>query len=113
MVKLLFEIDDDILVLIADGTYLYCEKSFNNELQRKTYNGQKKRPLIKPFIIVASDGFIIDVYGPYPAIDNDAKIIEHIFENDNDFKDLIRPGDIILDRGFRDTVFPCKGRQPL
>ena len=43
MVKLLFELDNDTLVLIADGTYLYCEKSLNNQLQRKTV--AKKRDI--------------------------------------------------------------------
>ncbi|MFO0003396.1 MAG: transposase family protein [bacterium] len=73
MVKLLFELDDEILVLIADGTYLYCEKSLNNQLQRKTYSGQKKRHLIKPFIIITSDGYIVDVFGLYPATHRNRK----------------------------------------
>ena len=60
------------MVFIADGTYLYCEKSSNNMLQRELYSGQKKRHLIKPFVICASKGFIIDVFG---ATDNDAKIL--------------------------------------
>ena len=105
IVKRLFELNEDCLALIADGTYLYCEKSLNNKVQRKTYSGQKKRHLIKPFIIVTSDGHIVDVFGPYAATYNDAKIIENIFEKKDDFKKLIHPGDLlILDRGFRDIV---------
>ena len=44
----------DQIVLIADGTYLYCQKSANNEFQRRTYSNHKHRHLIKPMIITAS-----------------------------------------------------------
>jgi hypothetical protein len=42
------------VVLIADGTYIYCEKSFNNEFQRRTYSSHKHRHLVKPMIITTS-----------------------------------------------------------
>ena len=101
MVKELHDLSDDQLALIADGTYLYCEKSFNNLIQRKLYSSQKKRPLIKPFVICASNGCIVDVFGPYPAVDNDAKIIEDILANNKAFRELLLPNDLlILDRGF-------------
>ena len=38
----LFDLKSDQLALIADGTYLYCEKSQNNSFQRSTYSCQKK-----------------------------------------------------------------------
>ena len=44
----------DQIVLIADGTYLYCQKSSNNEFQRRTYSSHKHRHLIKPTIITSS-----------------------------------------------------------
>lgn len=42
------------IVLVADGTYLYCQKSSNNEFQRRTYSNHKRRHLVKPMIITAS-----------------------------------------------------------
>jgi hypothetical protein len=80
--KELFLKDDNQLLLIADGTYCYVQKSANNSFQRKTYSGQKKRHLVKPFLICAADGTIVDVYGPYGATVNDAPIMEDVFEND-------------------------------
>ena len=46
--------EPDQIVLIADGTYLYCQKSSNNEFQRRTYSNHKHRHLVKPMIITAS-----------------------------------------------------------
>ncbi|CAF4617137.1 unnamed protein product, partial [Rotaria sp. Silwood2] len=46
--------EPDRIVLIADGTYLYCQKSSNNEFQRRTYSNHKHRHLIKPMVITAS-----------------------------------------------------------
>jgi len=49
----------DQIVLIADGTYLYCQKSSNNEFQRRTYSNHKHRHLVKPMIITASVSMIV------------------------------------------------------
>ncbi len=47
-------------ILVIDGTYLYTEKSSSDiEFQRQTYSGQKKRNLIKPMMVVATDGTLI------------------------------------------------------
>ena len=51
--------EPDQIVLIADGTYLYCQKSSNNELQRRTYSNHKHHHLVKPMIITASVSMII------------------------------------------------------
>jgi hypothetical protein len=48
----------DEIVLIADGTYLFCQKSSNNEFQRRTYSNHKHRHLVKPMIITASVSMI-------------------------------------------------------
>ena len=40
--KELFLDKDNQLILIADGTYCYCQKSSNNEFQRSSYSSQKK-----------------------------------------------------------------------
>jgi hypothetical protein len=43
----------DEVVLIADGTYFFCQKSSNSEFQRRTYSQHKCRHLV-PMIITAS-----------------------------------------------------------
>lgn len=98
-------------IVIFDGTYLFIEKSSNFLFQRKTYSLHKYRNLIKPFLIVCADGYILDVTGPYPATMTDADIMKAILQNhgepieDGAFNYFFEEGDIfILDRGFRDAV---------
>jgi hypothetical protein len=47
--RALFNATDDQLILVADGTYCYIQKSSNNTFQRKTYSGQKKKAFSKAF----------------------------------------------------------------
>jgi len=101
--KNLFDIHDH-LFLICDGTYARHQKSSNNEFQRKTYSGQKKVPLCKPFTICTTDGYVIDMLGPYPANLNDAEILRSLLQDSNALCKLLKQNDIIvLDRGFRDV----------
>ena len=98
----MFEIDDQ-LFLICDGTYARHQKSTNNEYQRKSYSGQKKVPLCKPFTICTTDGYIVEMLGPYLANQNDADILKSVFEDPNGLRTFLKEGDIfVLDRGFRD-----------
>lgn len=100
MAKLIFDMTDEQLSIVGDGTYLFTEKSEDNNLQREMYSGQKKCHLIKPFVMTTTNGYIINVYGPYPATLNDSTIINHIMETQQDIQQLIKPNDIlILDRG--------------
>ena len=46
--------DPDQIVLIADGTYFFCQKSSSSEFQRRTYSQHKCRHPVKPMIITAS-----------------------------------------------------------
>ncbi|KAJ8686865.1 hypothetical protein QAD02_022659 [Eretmocerus hayati] len=103
--KELHDIDDDVLVLILDATYLKHQKSSNNFYQRKSYPGQKKASLAKFYTICTTTGHTVGVPGPSPADMNDATITK-IIVNDKryGFTDLLRKGDIlIVDRGFRDV----------
>ena len=60
---------------------------------------------MKPFIICAPDGYIVDIYGLYPATWNDARILKHILETDSDLVKLFKEDDILfVDRGFRDAI---------
>lgn len=61
--KVLFEMSDDQIGVIADGSYTYCDKSNDNEFQRKSYSVQKKQHLLKPFVLCTLNGYVIDVYG--------------------------------------------------
>ena len=100
--------DHDAAILILDGTYIYIQKSAHYLFQRVSYSMHKHRPLVKMMVIVASDGYILSVLGPYRADgkSNDAMITKHIFmSNSENLKDWIAPNDVcVVDRGFRDSV---------
>lgn len=101
--KLLFDLTD-VLIIIADGTYLRHEKSANNIYQRKSYSGQKKVPLCKPFTICTTNGFVIDLAGPFEGKLNDAEILKRILDDPHGISNKLKKGDVfILDRGFRDV----------
>ena len=83
---------------------MYCQKSENNKIQRLLYSGQKKRHLIKPFVVCASNGYIIDVYCPFAATANDASILLFLMNNSS-LKNMALPNNLfIVDRGFRDAL---------
>ncbi|CAM4836812.1 unnamed protein product [Rotaria magnacalcarata] len=98
----------DQVVLIADGTYFFCQKSSNNEFQRRTYSQHKRRHLVKPMTITASDGYIVSSLEPFftDSKNNDAAILKHcMLNNEQQVLSWLRDNDVlVLDRGFRDTV---------
>lgn len=96
--------DTGRIALICDGTYIYINKSRNYEFQKNTYNDQKKRNFVKIMMVVSGDGEIVYALGPYPAVDNDAKILKTIFEETDAFEILQNNDVLILDRGFRDCI---------
>lgn len=92
------------IVIVCDGTYIYCCSSTNHAHQRQTYSGHKHRNLFKIMKFISVDGVIVDTFGPFRATQNDAEIIEIIFEKSH-FKNILRPGDVVLvDRGFRNCM---------
>ena len=102
--KELHNLSDDELGLVCDATYLYHQKSTNNDYQRRSYSGQKKKPLTKPFTICTTNGLIVDIMGPYFANQNDAQIMQQIIEDPNGLVTLLKDGDaFFVDRGFRDV----------
>lgn len=104
LVERLYDNLSDKLVLICDGTYARHQKSSNNEYQRKSYSGQKKVPLCKPFTICTTNGYIVDMLGPYYANQNDATIMKDIIDTPDGLCELLEPGDVfVVDRGFRDV----------
>ncbi|XP_015125200.1 uncharacterized protein LOC107046987 [Diachasma alloeum] len=102
--KKLYDINDQLL-LIFDGTYIRHQKSTNNMYQRKSYSGQKKAPLCKPFTICTSNGYVVEMEGPFYANQNDAEIMKILLEKPDGLQRIMKPGDIcVVDRGFRDVV---------
>ena len=106
--RTLFTNDDSQAVVVLDGTYIYIQKSSNYKFQRRSYSMHKHRPLVKPMVIVASDGYILSVLGPYFSDyhNNDAAITKHLFKNNlENVNQWFQTDDVcIVDRGFRDAV---------
>ena len=53
----LFTTSPNQVCIVMDGTYLYIEKSSNNEMQRRTYSFHKHRHLVKPMLITTTVSF--------------------------------------------------------
>ncbi|XP_033763920.1 uncharacterized protein LOC117345083 [Pecten maximus] len=106
--KELFTTNNNQAVVVLDGTYIYIQKSGNYKFQRRSYSLHKHRPLVKPMVIVGTDGYILSVLGPYLADgkNNDAAITKHMFANNlQNINQWFNDGDMcIVDRGFRDSV---------
>ena len=85
IVKNLFNIQEG-LFLICDGTYASHKKSSNIEFQRKTYSGQKMVPLRKPVTVCTTDGYVVDMLGPYPVNLNAAEILRMLLQDQNDLR---------------------------
>lgn len=104
----MFASGEDVAIAVADGTYIYVEKSSNYTFQRRSFSMHKGRPLLKPMLLVASDGYILSVLGPYLADgrNNDANITKHMLKtNTENIKDWFQDDDVlVVDRGFRDVT---------
>ncbi|CAF3381748.1 unnamed protein product [Rotaria socialis] len=106
--QLLANNDPNKAIIILDGTYVYIQKSANNLLQRRTYSLHKGKPLVKPMMVVSTDGYIISAMGPYLADgkNNDAEITKNIIYNNKEgMVDWLAANDVlVVDRGFRDVL---------
>lgn len=64
--------------------------------------------MVKPILIVAPDGYILDIHGPYffDARNNDAAMLEREFQNDaSALREWLGENVIIIvDRGYRDVL---------
>lgn len=97
-------------IVICDGTYVYIHKSSNYMFQKQSYSLHKFRNLLKPFLIVACDGYIVDCFGPYKATTSDADIMSNLFREGSALRSYFRDDDVfILDRGFRDCISLLEG----
>ncbi|XP_048741615.2 uncharacterized protein LOC125655389 [Ostrea edulis] len=94
-------------ILVLDGTHIYIQKSGNYTFSRRSFSMHKRRPLLKPMMIVSTTEYIVSVLGPYLADpkNNDSSILNHsIHSNTDEIKTWVREDDIfVVDRGFRDS----------
>ena len=93
----------DIAIAVAGGTYIYIEKGGDYSFQRRSYSVHKGRPLVKPMMLMATDGYILTIPVPYLANgkNSDAKITENMLKsNSEDIRNCFREGYVlIVDRG--------------
>lgn len=79
------------------------KKSSKYTFQRRSYSVYKDRQLVKPLMIIASDGCFIDILGPYLADGkkNDAAILnKYLLGAENGLYNWAKKDDIlVLDRG--------------
>lgn len=108
LAKTLFDVGENELILVLDGTYIYIQKSQNFTFQRRSFSFHKARPLVKPMIVVSTTGHYITIVGPYLADskNNDASILNHMLrKNIEDIRDFLQENDLlVVDRGFRDSL---------
>ena len=92
-------------ILVLDGTYIYVEKSGNFLFQRKSFSGHKHRNLVKFFMTVLTDGFALDVSGPFEANISDANLLKDLIASEQ-FQSKFKPNEIIfiVDRGFQNCI---------
>uniref|UniRef100_A0ABD2WA46 DDE Tnp4 domain-containing protein n=1 Tax=Trichogramma kaykai TaxID=54128 RepID=A0ABD2WA46_9HYME len=79
---------------------------------RQTFCRHKSDHLVKSTLVVAPDGYILDIQGPYflDGRNNDATTLRHELENDENLNNWFRPGDIVVvDRGYRDVIDTLEG----
>jgi len=101
----LFNQDEEHVITIWDGTYIYIQKSGNYAFQRQSYSMHKHDNLMKPLLAVTTNGYILEVFGLYAATMSDAVIMNHIFTNNQEVIDFFEEHDVFLvDRGFRDSL---------
>lgn len=97
-----------VVILYVDGTYIDIPKSSNFRVLRQSYSLHKHKHLLKAIMIVAPDGYILDVHGPYfsDSANNDASIlIQQLQDNINGLRDWLQEDDVfVVDRGYRDSL---------
>jgi len=105
--KELFDSNEESVILVWDGTYVYIEKSSNYSFGKHTYSQHKNLHLLKMMMCTTTTGYIVETFGPYLAngANNDANIMKDIFDDENHIRKFFKMEDIfIVDRGFRDSL---------
>ncbi|KAF9405654.1 hypothetical protein HW555_013702 [Spodoptera exigua] len=89
------------------GVYLVkIRTGESDERLASKFNMSRRTNLVKPFLVVCTYGYIIDVVGPNPATTSDVSILRHLLENvESPWHWCFETQKIfILDRGFRDSI---------
>ncbi|CAF4718790.1 unnamed protein product [Rotaria sp. Silwood2] len=106
------------LCVVADATYLFIQKSTNNQLQRKSYSMHKHWNLVKPMSLTTAmisyirfflqDGSILCALEPFFSDykNSDTTILKHcLYNNEQNIINWLHKDDVlIVDRGFRDVI---------
>ena len=99
--------NNPVAISYVDGMYSYCFKSSNFRALRQSFCRHKGRHLIKPALMVAPDGYILDIHGPYfsDPQNNDAAMLRNEWDNNEDLNNWFQEGDVfVVDRGYRDII---------
>ena len=70
------EAEMSLILIYVSVTHIYHQKSDNHTFQRKSYPLHKSRNLFKPMMLVAPDGYIIDVHWSFSVRDSDATMLD-------------------------------------
>ena len=74
------------------------------EARAMNFSGQKKVLPCKRFTICTTDGYAVDMLGPYPANVNNAEILRNLLQDPNGLCKLLKENDYaVLDRSFWDV----------
>lgn len=107
----LYGVGENTAITVWDATYVFTIKSSNYDFQKKSYSLQHERNLLKFMLCVATNGYIIAVYGPFEARTNDANILNKIMNEPGNIFEEFRNGDVfVVDRGFRDVIQALKAK---
>lgn len=91
-----------------DGSYIMILKSTKFRVLRQSYCVHKDRHLLKLALVVAADGYILDIQESYFSDfrNNDAQMLCREYERDNsEMTQWYQGGDIfVIDRGYRDSI---------
>lgn len=96
------------VIVYMDGKYIRIHKCSNFRTLRQSFCLYKGHHLVKPALIVAPNGYILDVHGPYfsDARNNDAAMLLNEFNRDGNYmREWFPEGSIVIvDRGYRDAT---------
>jgi hypothetical protein len=94
-----------------DSTCLYINKSQDFKFARSTYTVYKKRPLVKPTVTCATDGYIVSIDGPFLSNqkNSDGHILNYMIDKGGGISNFLRANDVIVcDRGFQHSAAKSK-----
>jgi len=71
-------------IIVIDGKHIEVPRNSNFRVMRQSFCGFKHYFLLKPIMLVAPNGYILDVHGPYSSDsrNNDANILRDQLRDD-------------------------------